>query len=300
MNMRVTQSMVAANSVRNLSDNYAKLEQYQNQVSTGKKITKPSDDPVAALKGMYFTNNLNSIDQYKRNITSLQSWLSGSENGLTQGINDLQRVRELAVEGMNSTLTVDDQKAIADEMGQIKQDLVNTANTQVAGKYIFHGTDVTNQPATLNSDGTVTVAANISDPNINKFNIEVSKDIPIKANMNPANAFNKELFDVVGGIEAALQNNDTSSLNGLLSRLDNVTNYLSVERSDIGARSNQVDNVSSWLDQQETSANQGFSDNMNVDIGKVITNLTTQQSTYQAALSVGARIIQPTLMDYLK
>jgi flagellar hook-associated protein 3 FlgL len=82
MKMRVTQSMVAANSVRNLSDNYAKLEQYQNQVSTGKKITKPSDDPVSALKGMYYTNNLNSIDQYKRNVTSLQSWLSGSENGL--------------------------------------------------------------------------------------------------------------------------------------------------------------------------------------------------------------------------
>lgn len=300
MKMRVTQSMVAANSVRNLSDNYAKLEQYQNQVSTGKKITKPSDDPVSALKGMYYTNNLNSIDQYKRNITSLQSWLSGSENGLTQGINDLQRARELAVEGMNGTLNADDQKAIADEMGQIKQDLVNTANTKVAGKYIFHGTDVTNQPATLNSDGTVTVAANLNAPNINKFNIEVSKDIPMKANVNPANAFNKELFDVVGGIEDALKNNDTSSLNGLLSRLVNVTNSLSVGRSDIGARTNQVDNISSWLDQQETSANQGLSDNMNVDIGKAITNLTTQQSTYQAALNVGARIIQPTLMDYLK
>ena len=69
--MRVTQSMLASNSLRNLSDSYLKMGKYQDQLSTGKKITKPSDDPVVAMKGMYYRSDLTSVDQYKRNLSEL-------------------------------------------------------------------------------------------------------------------------------------------------------------------------------------------------------------------------------------
>lgn len=298
--MRVTQTMVAANTLRNLSNNYAMLGKYQDEISSGKKITKPSDDPVNAVNGMIYTSQLNSIDQYNRNITTLQTWTSNSDSALQQANSDLLRIRELVVQGMNGTLNATDEKASADEIQQIKQDLANTANTQVAGKYIFHGTDVTNPPATINADGTVSVAANLNDPSISNFSIQVQKGVSIQANVNPANAFNSDFFGVVQKIQDSMQNNDPASLNGLLSQLDDVTNSLQAENADVGARSNMVDLVSTRLGTEETNTNQGLSDSVNADVAKAMVDFTTQQSAYQAALSMGAKIIQPTLMDYLK
>ena len=89
-------------------------------------------------------------------------------------------------------------------------------------------------------------------------------------------------------------------MDSLLTRLDNVMNTMSAERSELGARSNRLDMVESRLDQQEVTATQVLSDNEDVDMEKVIMDLTNQESVQRAALSVGARIIQPSLMDFLK
>lgn len=99
--MRVTQSMVSANSLRNISNSYNKLAELNNQVATGKKITKPSDDPVVAMKGMYFRSNLNQVEQYKRNLSELHLWMDNSEAGIEQATSGLDRVRELLLQGKN-------------------------------------------------------------------------------------------------------------------------------------------------------------------------------------------------------
>ena len=160
--MRVTQSMLSANSLSNISNSYLKMGQYQDQLSTGKKITKPSDDPVTAMKGMYYRSDLTSVQQYKRNLSELQTWMDNSESGMQQADSALQRIRELVVQSQNSSLTDVDRKAISAEIGQMQQDLVKTANTQVAGRYIFHGNDVMNPPVT--QEDPPTVAANLTDP----------------------------------------------------------------------------------------------------------------------------------------
>ncbi|MCB5236235.1 flagellar hook-associated protein FlgL [Niallia circulans] len=296
--MRVTQSMVSANSLRNISSSYNKLAELNNQVATGKKITKPSDDPVVAMKGMYFRSNLNQVEQYKRNLSELHLWMDNSEAGLEQATSGLDRVRELLLQGQNDTNSVDERAAIAKEIAQIKDDLVNVANTQVNGKYIFHGTDVSNP---LVTNGTPpTVAANINDPTIDSYTVEVSQGITMKANVSPSSTFNQEMFDVLQGIEDKFNSNDTEGLDDLLGRLDGVLNSMNRERAELGARSNRLEMVEARIDAQEVMATKVLSDNEDVDMEKAITNLSVQESVHNAALAVGARLIQTSLIDFLR
>lgn len=295
--MRVTQSMVSSNSLRNISNSYNKLASLNNQVATGKKITKPSDDPVVAMKGMYYRSNLNSVEQYKRNLSELHLWMDNSEAGIEQATSGLDRVRELVLQGKNDTNGGDERAAIAKEISQIKDDLVNVANTKVSGKYLFHGTDVSNP---LVTNGTPpTVAANASDPLIDNYNVEISQGITMKANISPS-TFNQETFNVLQEIEDKFANNDTEGMDDLLERLDNVIDSMNSERADLGARSNRLEMVESRIDAQEVMATKVLSDNEDVDMELAITQLSVQESVHNAALSIGARLIQTSLIDFLR
>ncbi|WP_423408248.1 flagellar hook-associated protein FlgL [Heyndrickxia sp. MSNUG] len=296
--MRITQSMLSSDSLRNLSESYRRMGKYEDQLATGKKINKPSDDPVVAMKGMYYRSNLTEVEQYKRNLSELYLWMDNSEAGIDQANSALQRIRELTIQGQNDTNSPDDRKAIAREIDQLKQSLVATANTQVSGRYIFHGTDV--MKPTVPQEDPIKVAANLYDAEINTYQVEVSRGVFMKANANPANVFNQEMFDTVQNIQDQLESADPKQLDNLLDDLDSVMKTLSGERSDLGARYNRLETVENRLGQQEVLASRVLSDNEDADIERVIMDLKSQESVHRAALSVGARIIQPTLMDFLR
>ncbi|CAM3952425.1 flagellar hook-associated protein FlgL [Mesobacillus thioparans] len=290
--------MLSSNSLRNLSESYRRMGQYQDQLATGKKITKPSDDPVVAMKGMFYRSGLTEVEQYKRNLSELYLWMENSEAGIEQANNGLQRVRELVIQGKNGALSPSDREAVAREVEQIKADLVQVANTQVSGRYIFHGTDTDNPPVPV--ENPPTVAVNLSDPSLNNYKVEVSPGVSLRANISPANVFNQELFNVVQEIQTALENDKPEDLEGLLGRLDKTMDTLSSERAELGARYNRLEVIDSRLGQQEVMANRVLSDNEDADIERVITDLKTQESVHRAALGVGARILQPTLLDFLR
>ncbi|MGX1191926.1 flagellar hook-associated protein FlgL [Metabacillus sp. SLBN-84] len=293
--MRVTQSMLAANSLRNLSKSYEKMGTYQDQLATGKKISRPSEDPVVAMKGMHYRTNLTEVEQYQRNISEAYQWMENSEAGIEQGTQVLQRVRELVVQASNGTNSPEDLKAIGAEIKQLKEDLVGSANSQVAGNYIFNGTETKKAPVTLNADGTVTVLVDKSP-----FEVEVSKGVSLKANINSDNVFSEDLFAVVGSIEKALTSGDGSGLDGLLSDLDGKMDAMTAERAELGARYNRLELIEDRVMKQEVVSTRILSENEDADLEKVIMSLTAQESLHRAALSVGARIMQPTLMDFLR
>ncbi|SHP78797.1 Hook-filament junction protein [Mycobacteroides abscessus subsp. abscessus] len=293
--MRVTQGMLASNSLRNLSNSYTQIGKYQDQLATGKKITKPSDDPVVAMKGMYYRSNLSEVEQYKRNLSESYLWMENSEAGVEHVNEALQRVRELTIQGANGTLSESDKEAVAREIEQIKKDIVTVANTQVAGRYIFNGTNTSQPPVT--DDGTSAPQTNL---NMNDYMVEVSRGVSLKANINPENVFSQKLFDTLQGIQESLDGTSSGDLNSLLGDLDNQMDKLSAERSELGARYNRLEMVESRISTQEVIATRVLSDNEDADLERVIVDLTTQESIHRAALSVGARIIQPTLMDFLR
>ncbi|MFA1512141.1 flagellar hook-associated protein FlgL [Priestia aryabhattai] len=293
--MRVTQGMLAANSLKQISNSYNKLETLQNQLSTGKKITRPSDDPVVATKGMAYRSNLSEVNQYKRNLTEAQSWFDSSESGLEQVNSILQRTKELVVQGLNGTNESDDRQAIAREIEQLKLDYMQVGNTQVAGNYIFNGVNVGAPP--VSEDASSMIKSTI---NLDPFSVEVSKGIQLRVNIHPENIFGQGAFDLMNSVQTAFEQNDVNSLKDLSTQLDTQLSTLLAERSELGARSNRLELIENRLDSQEITATKMLSNNEDADIEQVITDLTVQESVHRAALGVGAQIIQPTLLDFLR
>ncbi|MFF2443265.1 flagellar hook-associated protein FlgL [Priestia megaterium] len=293
--MRVTQGMLAANSLKQISNSYNKLETLQNQLSTGKKITRPSDDPVVATKGMAYRSNLSEVNQYKRNLTEAQSWFDSSESGLEQVNSILQRTKELVVQGLNGTNESDDRQAIAREIEQLKLDYMQVGNTQVAGNYIFNGVNVGTAPISENASGMIE-----SNINLDPFSVEVSKGIQLRVNIHPENIFGQGAFDLMNNVQTAFEQNDVNSLKDLSTQVDTQLSRLLAERSELGARSNRLELIENRLDSQEITATKMLSNNEDAEIEKIITDLTVQESVHRAALGVGAQIIQPTLLDFLR
>ncbi|QPC47514.1 flagellar hook-associated protein FlgL [Mangrovibacillus cuniculi] len=300
--MRITQSMLSTQSLRNLNTSYGRMGTLQEQLATGKKINRPSDDPVVAMKGMFYRSNLAEVDQFKRNLSELYMWMENSEAGIEQATNGLERVRELVIQGKNGTLTAEDRSVIAKEIEQIEQDIAQIANTKMAGRYIFHGTNVDKPVVTDTTTNPVTLSNDILTNNtaISEYNVEVSQGVFLKANVNPMNTFNQDLFSNLNAIKQAFENDDMSTMDTLLEDLDSVVSTLQAERSELGARYNRLEMVDNRLGQQEVISTRVLSDNEDAEIERVITDLKTQESIHRAALSVGARIMQPTLMDFLR
>ena len=286
--------MLTQNSLRQLSTSYGKMGKLMEQLSTGKKISRPSDDPVVAMKGMYYRTNLTELEQYKRNLSESYAWMENSEAALDHVQSVMHRARELVVQGSNETYSTEDRQAMAKEIEQLKHDFVQVANTQVAGKYIFNGTAIDKPRITDANDPT-----SVSTEN-SPFEVEVSRGIKLQSNINPENVFNEDMMEIWNGLQSALETSDTDALKDLMGRFDKAADTISAERSELGARYNRLEMVDNRIGYQEVVATRVLSDNEDADIEKVITDLTSQESVHRASLGVGARVIQPSLLDFLR
>ncbi|MTH55058.1 flagellar hook-associated protein FlgL [Bacillus mangrovi] len=296
--MRVTQGMLANNSLRHISNSYGRMGSLQDQLATGKKINRPSDDPVVAMKGMQYRTNLTEVEQYKRNLSEAYQWMENSEGGIEHATQVMQRARELLLQAKNGTNSPDDLKAIGVEIEQLNKDLQGVANTQVAGRYIYNGTK-TDQPPV---DGT-----GAFNPLLNDYKVAVSKGVELEVNVNGLEAFGGKiggagntLFQTLQGIVTDINSGTMTNGDNLLSDLDEHFDNMNAERAKLGARYNRLELIEDRIGQQEVTANRIISDNEDADIERVITDLKMQESVHRAALSVSSRIIQPTLMDFLR
>lgn len=137
--MRITHRMISNNVNFNLQRSLRSLEHYSNQLSTGKLFHRPSENPVGVGRVMGYSASINRNEQFRLNMNQGSGWLENTEDSLFNGLDVLQRVRELAVYGANESLTAEDRRAIAPEVLEFIDHLVGVANTEVAGLYIFGG-----------------------------------------------------------------------------------------------------------------------------------------------------------------
>ncbi|WJE14918.1 flagellar hook-associated protein FlgL [Halobacillus sp. ACCC02827] len=293
--MRVTQSMLSNNMMRNLSDSYRNMGIYQDQLATGKKISRPSQDPVVAMKGMNYRSQVEEVEQFQRNIGEVHNWMDNTDSSLDKATQAMQRIRELTVQASNDTYEEGQRTAVAKEIRQLKEHLGTIANTKVNDKYIFNGAN------TLEAPFDISDLENSGPPSSDPVLIEVSAGVKIQTNVTGGNVFNQDLFQDLENFASVLEGNGTEEeLGSFLDTFDGHINNIVNERADLGARMNRVELIEDRLETQKISATKMMSDNEDADIEKVITNLKTQESIHRAAMGVGARIIQPTLMDFLR
>ena len=291
--MRVTQSMLSNNMLRNLSNSYSKLGKYQDQITTGKKVNRPSDDPVVVMKGIGYRTELNKVQQFSRNIGEAYNWLDTTDDTLDKIGSALQRARELMVQASTDTLTVEERLQINSELQQLREHINDLANTKIGNKYIFSGTKTTTPPF---DNG---YPEPIDDAFFKGIEIEVFSGIQIQINTTPIQLL-KEIDLMFADINTSMDKKSAGELSSFLESIDNVMDKILTTRADIGARQNRIELMDERLQSQEVIATKQMSENEDVDYEKAITNLITQESIHRAALSTGARIVQPTLVDFLR
>jgi len=304
--MRITNNMLINNMIGYMGNNLDRMSKYQNQLATGKKISVPSDDPIVAARALRLRTDVAEIEQYQKNVKDAQSWMQVTEDALAKIGDVLQRSRELAVQASNGALTVDDTKKIGEEVKQLKNQLIQLGNSTYADRYIFSGfkTDV----KLLNDDGTFAIDVNTITENI-KYEIGVGDDINI--NIAGGDLFNNggdaaagpvpgKLIQDFNSYIAALDSGDHNTINNTISIIDVDMNNVLRTRADLGARLNRVDLTSNRLESDNISFTKLMSDNEDVDMAETIMNLKNEENAYKASLAGGARIIMPSLVDFLR
>ncbi|APJ12672.1 MULTISPECIES: flagellar hook-associated protein FlgL [Bacillus] len=302
--MRVTQGMISQNSLRNISKSYEKLSKINEQAQTGKRFTKTSDDPVAAVKSLQYSTALFRNEQYKNNLNEAQNWIDTSETSVTEIIDIMSNIRDKVLDAANGTKQPEDLAAIGVEIGQMKNQIIDAMNTQMLGKFVFNGTNTNVKPVVENADGTYTFNfENYTDANAVQANI--SDGITLNVNSNPISAFGgqangQNVIEMLTDLENSLKNGTFANSDDALGSIDQFKEVMSAERSDLGARSNRVDLVGSRLTSQYQVLKNAKSDNEDVESEKAILDLLQQETVNRAALATTAKVIQPSLVDFLR
>lgn len=297
--MRITQTMLQDNMLRNLFRSQALMNKYMTQINTGKKITRPSEDPVIAMKGMNYRTQVAEVEQYRRNASEIWSWMDHSDDVLDKATKAIQRLEYLAVQAANDTYGEDERKSIAQEAQQLLEQIVELANTNVNGKYIFNGTD-TDKKLVEFDDTEKKYIVQHTDGSLRPVLIEVSKGIQFQVNVNPDGVFDQQLFDNINDFIQHLNSSDQAGINDSIQKLNESMLKIVNGRAELGARMNRLELIEDRLSQQEIIAKDTMAKNEGVDFEEAVMNLLTQEVIHRAALSSGAKIIQPSLIDFLR
>lgn len=410
--MRITNRIMVSHLLTGLNKTMNKMDTLQNYLATGKNINKPSDNPIGTARSMKLNTNLTETSQYSSNVDYAISWASCAESAFSNVTEVMQRVRELTLQGMNGVYAQDSKDAIANELDQLRQQMIDLGNTSNAGRFVFGGQDTMAAPfkdmspsnnvyvsvppvqgegyvfkdvgtdfavtaATTktmdisvggNAMGSVSVTVNPGDDNAtvlgniataingagygltasvqsgttagtsylkitsisgesfsitdntgsssndlakvsgaqstysgdnSKIYVEIGPGVTIDINVPGGEPFLSNIAAITN-IRNALRNSDTNAMQTALKDVDKAVSTTLTARTDLGARSNRLDLVSSRLEDLDLNFNDLLSKNEDIDEAKTITDLKMQESLQKSSLALGATIIQPTLIDFMR
>ncbi|MCZ2836522.1 flagellar hook-associated protein FlgL [Modestobacter sp. VKM Ac-2985] len=303
--MRITQRSLVVTALQGIDSNRAAISKLQAQLTSGKTINKPSDDPTGTNAAMQTRQELAGAAQYARNISDGIGLLDATDSALQNMIKQVQNVRAKTVAGLNDgALSGPSRAAYQTEVAGIRQSLLGLANTTVQGVPVFGGVtsgstayDVTT--GAYQGFGGTTVPPVPVIP----VNRQVSDADTIRVDLTGPEAFGDpatgDLFSVVQSIATDLVD-DPAALAGHLDDLDAVLNRMLTAAADIGTRTNRIETAQQVNKDLELSLTSRSAVIENVDLPKTIMNLQMQQVGYEAALGATAKAIQPTLLDFLR
>ncbi|AZR73901.1 hypothetical protein BBF96_11175 [Anoxybacter fermentans] len=290
--MRLTNSLIVNNLMKDLNNNLKKLDRLNYQLATGKKINTPSDDPISALRSMQYQTILKQNEQYIENIDQAMDWIDTSEMALNEMNSVLQRARELAIYGANETLDQSQRDAIREEIIQLAEHLVQIANTSIGGRFIFSGHKTTTKPYT---DYTTPYQGDSE-----YLSVEISKNIEIEYSV-PGNVIFDKAFEALRDMINDLSTGNTNNLSSVtLQKLDDAINNCLSFRANLGSKLKRLELARHRFEDVNIKHTQLLSEIEDVDIAETIMNLRMQENVYRASLAAGARIIQPSLVDFIK
>jgi flagellar hook-associated protein 3 FlgL len=293
--------MVQRNVLADLNRVNDQLTRTHMKISSGKEITRPSDDPFNTSRALHRRESLEATQQFQRNVADARSWQEISEQALGTMTSSVERVKELLVQGGSDTLDQSGRDGVKAEIDQLIEGIKQEANASVGGRYVFGGTKTNTPPYQAGANDAF---QGNTDPMIRALGPGVSLPINVVGESflgNGQAAADNKLLHVLRDISDHLAAGDTVSLRGTdLTRLDGNLDQLLGVRAGNGSLSNRLEAAGERLDQIEETTTEQLSEIQDADIAKTMIDFNSQSAAYQAALKAGANIIQPSLMDFLR
>jgi flagellar hook-associated protein 3 FlgL len=302
MTMRLSNSMIARASLADIQDVSNRLRDTQRKMSSGKEITKPSDDPFGTTKALTSRRDLEEITQTQRNVDDALAWQSVTETALARMSDVTQRARELLVQGASDSNGPTEREAIAKEIDQLVETAKTEANASYGGRYIFSGTLTNTKPYTVG--GTDAYVGN-SAAIVRTIGPGVSVPVNVTADQFlGTGGGDGKLIDTLRNIATHLRGGtaaDGNALrNGDIVALDSNLDTFNSVRATVGAQTNRLESAQLRLAELEENTTEQLSKVEDADMAKTLIDFSLQQAVYQSALKSGANVLQGSLLDFLR
>jgi len=296
--MRVDPNMVP-NMLAAIQQSEVSLNTALQQVSTGKSVNVPSDNPAAAADMVQNTIETADVDQYTQNVSSVLSTVQTADSALSSVVTSLTQAVSLGTEGANGTNTAAKQQAIATQVQGLLSSVVSQANLSYQGAYLFGGTASTTTPYTADPSSPSGYTYN-GNNDVNS--IQVGDQLNVQVNVPGSQIFSNSSANVLGSLSSlvtALQSGNTTAIGTATAAVSSALNYVSQQRVIYGNTESQLNSQETYLQQETVNLSSQATFLIGVDEAKAATNLSQAETDNNAALAAAAKVLPNTLLNYL-
>ncbi|MDK2945319.1 flagellar hook-associated protein FlgL [Geotoga petraea] len=294
--MRVTSNLMntqALNDIQNVLRRYGKLNE---QLTTGKKVRYPSDNATVAARVSDLDSRIREVQRYKSNISLARSYTDMYDSSLQEMSSIYQRVKELSVRGANDSLSDEDRQAIVTEIDKINDHMKSLANSQVSGKYIYGGAESDKAPVDKNGEIQTSPKANIKKSvSVGGYKVDYGLTVYDVFTTNSGTS----VFKHLDRMKDAIASGNNNAIDREMGAIEDIQRSALKGLAEVGGNDRLLELSESRMEDFEQFNTEFLSKESDADLAKVLTDLSMQQVVMQSALKTTAKIIPPTLVDFL-
>ena len=296
--MRVTNRMMTDTMLRNLNGNLNRLQTLHNSITTGKRISRPSDDPPALARALTYSADIAAGEQYIRTMDTSLSWLNATEDALASATDLLHKAREMAVQGANDVLTTDQLQTIGAQVEEVLKQMVTVGNAGLRGERLFGGFRIDQDPFTAAATTPITGVAYGGDAGQQLR--EYTPGATIQINTLGSDVFPAS-FTALVNLRTRLNAGDGKAVSSQsLPEIDAAMDAVMAARATNGARVNRLEQAKDRQELLQVNLQDLLSKAQDTDMADAISKFSIQETLYKASLEAASKAIQPSLLDYLR
>jgi flagellar hook-associated protein 3 FlgL len=298
---RVTQNMLTQRSLGSLQTNLNRMARTQEQLSTGRIINRPSDSPTGTASAMRLRDNLAATQQYQRNAQDGLAWLGTVDTTLTSITDQTREARDAALQGANSgAIGPAARNALAATVDQLRASLLSDANTTYLDRPVFGGIT---SGSTAYAEGALPGDPVTFTGVPGEVKRTIGDGVSVRVDQDGTKVFGPagdSVFEHLTALSDSLRSGDQTGIAAGIDQLNTDLDRMIATHSEVGTRYKRVDAANQTGADGELSLKSSLSEIENADLPAVIVEMKMQETAYQASLAATARVMQPSLLDFLR
>lgn len=311
MAMRITNNMIISRNLMNQQTNLFNMNKLYEDISSTRSLHRPSDDPIRVTRTLRFSSDIRLNDQYQDNISYAKSWLETTDGSLKEINSILHRARELAVQGANGTMTDEDTQKIKQEIEELESHLITVANQTLTGRRIFSGfrTDkdlLINNPGVADHGEFNFTTTELDELKNQKIEVKIGDQQRLAINITGDKIFkigagNKpKIIEVINTLKDELEAGNSANISTSIGEIDDCLKDLLETRGEVGAKVKTIEVIEDRMTDDSMNLKKLLSQTRDTDMAAAYTQFMSYEAIYRASLAVAGRIIQPTLIDFIR